>query len=298
MDRQRHQMRRSRVLAVSLSSVLMGYAALAVAGGLQINPQLESAAAAPLASATPSAGSSVAAAPLSVSGYAQWKAPARTLEQMGSGYAESRSSFGDALPISKAVHLILPQGWRVYAQKGVSGAITVTWHAHHVSWLVPLREVLRQSGLIGTVNWPHQALLLRVRPMPKVPPLRVKGYTRWGSSSSANSSVHSGLPSSFHVGRSKILPLPSLSQVVPVFSLQAGRLIEPQLRSWAKQSGWKVIWQLPEDWQVPNTTTFTGDFQQAVTRVVEALAANGANIHAVFHTANNTVVIGGAGGGE
>lgn len=49
---------------------------------------------------------------------------------------------------------------------------------------------------------------------------------------------------------------------------------------------------------VPNTTTFTGDFQQAVTQVVQALAANGANIHAVFHTANNTVVIDGAGGGE
>ena len=84
----------------------------------------------------------------------------------------------------------------------------------------------------------------------------------------------------------------------PVFVLTKGRLILTELQKWAAQSGWTVVWQVPEDWMVPNTTTFTGDFQQAVTQVVQALAANGANIHAVFHTANNTVVIDGAGGGE
>jgi hypothetical protein len=46
------------------------------------------------------------------------------------------------------------------------------------------------------------------------------------------------------------------------------------------------------------TLALKEEIQQAVTQVVQALAANGANIHAVFHTANNTVVIDGAGGGE
>jgi hypothetical protein len=84
----------------------------------------------------------------------------------------------------------------------------------------------------------------------------------------------------------------------PVFVLTKGRLILTELQKWAAQSGWTVVWQVSEDWMVPNTTMFNGDFQQAVTQVVQALAANGANIHAVFHTANNTVVIDGAGGGE
>jgi hypothetical protein len=78
--------------------------------------------------------------------------------------------------------------------------------------------------------------------------------------------------------------------------LTKGRLILTELQKWAAQSGWTVVWQVPEDWQVPNTTTFSGDFQKAVSQVIQALSANGANIHAVFHTANNTVVISGAGG--
>jgi len=84
----------------------------------------------------------------------------------------------------------------------------------------------------------------------------------------------------------------------PIWTLKKDALIAAELTRWAKQSGWTVVWQVPEDWQVPNTTTFSGDFQKAVSQVIQALSANGANVHAVFHTANNTVVICGAGGGE
>ena len=91
---------------------------------------------------------------------------------------------------------------------------------------------------------------------------------------------------------------PTNLTVQSVFMLTKGQLILTELQQWAKQSGWTVVWQVPEDWMVPNTTTFNGDFQQAVSQVIEALAANGANIHAVFHTANDTVVIQGAGGGN
>jgi hypothetical protein len=98
-------------------------------------------------------------------------------------------------------------------------------------------------------------------------------------------------------------PMPSIRAgkpiaFTPVWTLKKNMLIAAELTRWARQSGWTVVWQVPEDWQVPNTTTFSGDFQQAVSHVIQALSANGANVHAVFHTANNTVVISGAGGGE
>ena len=260
-----------------------------------------------LAAAPPSpqaaASSATAVAPLSLKGYAQWKSPAKTLESVGYGMAASGSSYGTNLPLKDALRLILPQGWHVYAKSGVSGSVPVTWKAKSTPWTDPLRNVLRQSGLEATVNWPHQAVLLRVQPVHKAAPLSTKGYTAWNHSSSDDSGAP--LPENFHVGHAghgaedfSVPTVPSLANATPIFLLNQGDLILTDLQKWAKQSGWTVIWQVPEDWQVPNTTTFGGDFQKAVSQVIQALSANGANVHAVFHTANNTVVISGAGGGE
>ena len=272
-------------LAVAVSGCLLN--APAYGGSLEVAPSLET---------TPPEGqvSAQAAAPvkaMDVSGYAQWAAPASTLEMDGFGTSSLRSSFGNGVPLHIAISLIAPGGWQVFAQPGVSGAVPVTWKARREPWTDTLKRVLRQAGLQATVNWGHQAILLRVRPVPKVAPLDTKGYTVWGRPASA-------LPASFHEGPGTVLSAPTLAGAAPVFLLNQGDLILTDLQKWAKQSGWTVVWQVPEDWQVPNTTTFSGDFQKAVSQVIQALSANGANVHAVFHTANNTVVISGAGGGE
>jgi hypothetical protein len=277
--------------------VLVLQSATAQAASLSVAPVLMSAQAADAggsswssAVAHPASVPSVAS-PLDLKGYAQWKSPTRTLEMVGYGLAEPRSSYGSALPLKDALQLILPDGWQVYAKTGVSGDFPVTWKAVNQPWTQTLREVLRQSGLIGTVNWPHEALLLRVKPTPATPPLNTKGYTAWNNASSSAGKWNGS-------GDMAAASAPSLAGSTPVFLLNRGDLILTDLQKWAKQSGWTVVWRVPEDWQVPNTTTFSGDFQKAVSQVIQALSANGANVHAVFHTANNTVVISGAGGGE
>ncbi len=228
-------------------------------------------------------------------GYTAWKQPVPTVSQQGVGYISRNTSFGMGLPVKAALEMILPKGWRIYAKPGVSAAAPVTWKSKNERWTITLTDVLRQAGLNAVVNWPHQALLLSVRPIPKTPALDTKGYAHWSTN----------LPSHFHVGHAvhstenlSVPAVPSLANATPVFLLNSGDLILTDLQKWAKQSGWTVIWQVPEDWQVPNTTSFSGDFQKAVSQVIQALSANGANVHAVFHTANNTVVISGAGGGE
>ena len=272
--------------------ILSALPVLAHAAALSVAPVLLESDA-PTASPSPSAITSTATKPLNLRGYAQWKSPQQTLETVGYGTASSRSSYGSGIPLKDALRLILPEGWHVYAKPGVSGAAPVTWKNKNQPWTLPLREVLRQSGLIATLNWQHMALLLRVKPAPSVPPLDTKGYAAWSNSAA------SGLPSNFHVGHGQqTYPASSLAGVTPVFLLNRGDLILTDLQKWASQSGWKIVWQVPEDWQVPNTTSFNGGFQKAVSQVIQALSANGANIHAVFHMANNTVVISGAGGGD
>lgn len=275
-------------LSVAMSFLVLGFSGSAMAGSLQISPSLEGQSP-PVIGSSPMPSDSQSGMS-DLHGYAQWSAPQTTLEQTGYGVAHKRSSFGNAIPLKDALPLIMPHGWEVYAKTGVMGSTPVTWKAHHVEWTHTLKGVLRQAGLIATINWSHQALLLRVKPVPAVKPLDTKGYTSWGESSS--------LPANFHEGAAVPVSSPSLAGATPVFILNQGDLILLDLKKWAKESGWKVVWQVPEDWTVPNTTTFSGNFQTAVTQVVQALANNGANIHAVFHTENNTVVISGTGSGS
>ena len=281
------------VMLVAALPILGLHPAMAHAASLSVAPVLLDAGGSP---SSRSVATSLQAMPLSVhplnlKGYAQWKAPLKTLETVGYGVTDLRSSYGTDLPLKDALRLILPAGWQIYAKAGVSGAAPVTWKATEQPWTTPLRDVLRQSGLIGTVNWPHTALLLRIKPTPAIAPMNTKGYAAWGGASSTGQSSDLS-PSTLSQG------LTPLQGATPIYLLNQGDLILTDLQKWAKQSGWTVIWQVPEDWQVPNTTTFGGDFQKAVSQVIQALSANGANVHAVFHTANNTVVISGAGGGE
>ena len=84
---------------------------------------------------------------------------------------------------------------------------------------------------------------------------------------------------------------------IPLWTLKANQAISVGLDDWAHASGWKVVWNVPQDWLVPNTVQFQGDFRAAATQVIQALAANGADIRADVYTANKTLVVHAAGQG-
>ena len=78
---------------------------------------------------------------------------------------------------------------------------------------------------------------------------------------------------------------------IPLWTLKANQAISVGLDAWAHASGWKVVWNVPQDWLVPNTMQFQGDFRAAATQVIQALAANGADIRADVYNANKTLVV-------
>ncbi|WP_249176446.1 toxin co-regulated pilus biosynthesis Q family protein [Burkholderia cenocepacia] len=75
------------------------------------------------------------------------------------------------------------------------------------------------------------------------------------------------------------------------FGLVAGKSIQSQLQAWAVRAGWTVVWDVQQDWIVPNAATFTGDFVSAAQQVIEALAANGADVRADLYTGNRSMVV-------
>lgn len=242
-------------------------------------------------------------------GYIKAMTKVPTLVQKGSGYAVPCHG-GGTMSMSKAFYQIMPEGWSMYAKPGLVMSVPVTYACKGRPWTEVMAAILKNNGYAGAVWWGYNVLTLKPHPasMPAVvgqSPIAVSAPVPASDANPAPDPV--SMPSSpsptqttmpLDAGRTRTTPSTFSIAATPVFLLNKGDLILTDLQQWAEQSGWVVVWQIPEDWEVPNTTTFSGDFQKAVTQVIQALSANGANVHAVFHTANNTVVISGAGGGE
>lgn len=86
-------------------------------------------------------------------------------------------------------------------------------------------------------------------------------------------------------------PAPPPPPPEPVWYLNANSLVGTDLKTWGKQAGWTVIWQANQDWPVPTSTHFQGDFQTVAAQVLNDLAGQGANIRGKFYTGNQTLVI-------
>ncbi|MBV5332788.1 toxin co-regulated pilus biosynthesis Q family protein, partial [bacterium] len=85
--------------------------------------------------------------------------------------------------------------------------------------------------------------------------------------------------------------------VVPVmtWTLTAGNTVGRELQAWGQKSGWKVIWNMSQDWSVPAAASFFGDFESAAAEVITTLAGNGALVRAQFFQGNRTMVVTGPG---
>lgn len=78
------------------------------------------------------------------------------------------------------------------------------------------------------------------------------------------------------------------------WTLYAGQLVGKQIVNWGRSAGWRVIWRCHQDWVVPSSAEFHGDFTVVSSQVLEDLAAEGASIHGEFYQGNHTLVITGA----
>lgn len=90
-----------------------------------------------------------------------------------------------------------------------------------------------------------------------------------------------------------VAPAASLSpsESVASFRLEAGAPLESQLAAWAKQAGWTLLWNIEPGWVVPGAADFGTDFETAVTKAIEALAANGADVRADGYRENHVFVV-------
>ena len=77
----------------------------------------------------------------------------------------------------------------------------------------------------------------------------------------------------------------------PAWVLSAGEPIGQQLVDWGRSVGWRVVWRDNDDWIVPNSVQFQGDFISVVSEVLQDLSAQGAPVHGIFYQGNHTLII-------
>lgn len=201
--------------------------------------------------------------------------PAMDLGDAATLYARSAPlalGFADHLPLGEALRLLLPAGWHAEAAPSLVQT-RVSWRGG-APWPLVLQQLASARGWTAQIDVAAQ----RVRLAPAAPPA----------------------PAQAAPGKKPdpLAPQASLQGATSAFTIPKGALIARTLQDWAARAGWTVVWQITEDWAAPNIVSFDGPFEAAVKQVVEALAANGANIHLTLYTANKTAVVSGAGGGE
>jgi len=86
---------------------------------------------------------------------------------------------------------------------------------------------------------------------------------------------------------SEVLVQPDLSQEVSQrWQLRRGLPVHTQLLTWAERSGWTLTWKPRVSWLVAADVAFSGNFEQALTEVVEGLFFEGKPIRLVMWEGN------------
>lgn len=75
------------------------------------------------------------------------------------------------------------------------------------------------------------------------------------------------------------------------FSVKSGQMLHPVLAEWASKSGWDVIWESEYDYKIEANASFGGNFVDAVTQIVTAMAEARPAITVEFFQGNNVAVI-------
>lgn len=154
-------------------------------------------------------------------------------------------SKGEEIPLSAALRELAPEGWRGY-NKGASMEHKVSWERTG-TWVEALGQIMKQSGNRAVVDWGRKSVT--IYPDVRKTSTIDKSQTKVKSRNEGDTSNK--------------------------WALRAGREIDKELAGWAQKGGWALHWQLPKSWAVVANAEFDGSFQDAITKVIESLYAEG-----------------------
>lgn len=80
------------------------------------------------------------------------------VQELGFGRATELSSFGDDIPLSDGLAMIMPDGWVAFVDEDLSLPDSISWDARGVSWTRALGDLGTNSGLRFIVDWDQKVI--------------------------------------------------------------------------------------------------------------------------------------------
>lgn len=80
------------------------------------------------------------------------------VHEFGQGKATAVTSFGDMLPLSDGMSMILPSGWVAFVDEDLSIPQSISWDASDTPWTSALRDIGVNSGLRFLVDWDQRVV--------------------------------------------------------------------------------------------------------------------------------------------
>lgn len=199
--------------------------------------------------------------------------------------------------LGQAIAMLMPSTQGFFAIAQVPNLdVKVTWPAG-VSRMEALHDVLEANGLYAMGG--SDSLKIYSQTPSDHPPRPVRIVARYVAQAAPSATVPpasapASAPAPAAAGAA-VAPAPAAQTMPSQWVIHKGETISSALKSWAKTAGWVVEWNLQKDWDAPQNTSFSGSFEQALAQAVKALAANGADIRVVIHSANQIAVVRAAG---
>lgn len=74
-----------------------------------------------------------------------------------------------------------------------------------------------------------------------------------------------------------------------VWAVLSGGSLKATIEGWARISGWTVVWDNPVDYRIRASTTFHGDFEEAVARLVDAIHQGSPELTVTLYRGNRVL---------
>jgi len=229
----------------------------------------------------------------------------------------SFEGFGKDIPLSSAARQIVPEGWTVDFGEGVDSSAEVSWSSAP-DWQSALRNAVAKRGYSAQIGAssvlivkssesaprPYAAAAAE-RPQNKPAPKRPSAAPAPAPAPEAKAEYHGG-------GGFQIRPYRSASGAgdngrlagkgdgfadynaacsSSGFAVSPGQMLHPVLADWAACAGWNLVWNSEYDYRIEAAASFSGEFIDASTALVEAMADARPTITVDFYKGNRVLVV-------
>lgn len=177
-------------------------------------------------------------------------------------YADAAPSYGDSMPLSDALQIVVPQSWKVLRAKSLEqeGKLLVSWDMDSTTWVGVLTNLGERHGLQFHVDHNRNEVFVKDgRRMIYERPIKYGIEEQYPRAGTSRIGQHSQTTAEGQPGPSSNTKFSSVNDIESSFTIYVGDPAEGVMKDLALILGYETTHWLVNDQAVNKTQTFTGD---------------------------------------